>query len=82
MSTNLDLQKYFEPLEAIHNREYPIPECELRTIVEQSMQGLSIKTNKLEEIREEVEQRLHRNINNFLFYYQTLLKKMFLLLKL
>ena len=69
-----ELKKYFEPLENINYRDYPIPENELFSIVSQVMEGVSIVKNKIEYKYSTLSQTQQSSADSFL-YYVGILKK-------
>ncbi|MBI2647343.1 hypothetical protein HYW99_02610 [Candidatus Woesearchaeota archaeon] len=64
-----------EQLKEIHRREYPIPQKELRILVEQAMQELSIAAKRVKRIKGDLSPQEQAYADSFLFYCDELKKR-------
>lgn len=70
-----NLQDYFKPLEDIYSQEYPIPERELSSIVQNVMNGLDIVAKRLKDIRNKLSSEEQVRADSFLFYLDAIKEK-------
>ncbi len=68
-------EESLKPLTEIHKKEYPVPESELRHIVEQSIQTLGKIAERVKRLKDTLPEDQRLRCDNFLFYYTSLLEK-------